>query len=118
MIAPDVIDRLAAMKCKAEEFHGLGPFDGEDREPEPCRPCLARALKEERIQKKAVRRQGVLRWGEEHKRAERLERALREIMRMDGVGADLSPAGPCYEVARRALGERPTRHEPNAEVEA
>lgn len=29
--------------------------------------------------------------------------ALREIMRKDGPGADMSPAGPCYEIARDAL---------------
>lgn len=32
-------------------------------------------------------------------------RALKEIVRIDGMGADMSPPGPAYEVAITALRE-------------
>lgn len=30
-------------------------------------------------------------------------RALEDVMRKDGMGADMSPPGPCYDIASRAL---------------
>lgn len=33
----------------------------------------------------------------------RLEGALKRIMEADGPGADLSPGGVCYEIAKRVL---------------
>ena len=29
--------------------------------------------------------------------------ALRDVMTLDGWGLDMSPPGPCYDVAKRAL---------------
>lgn len=41
--------------------------------------------------------------GQMNKLLERYEKALKKIIEQDGMGADLSPAGSCCEVAREAL---------------
>lgn len=41
-------------------------------------------------------------------------RALKDIMRADGVGLDLSPPGPCYDIAKEAwdkINHVPTKEE-------
>jgi hypothetical protein len=41
-------------------------------------------------------------------------KALEDIIREDGQGADLSPPGPCYGIAKKALDEinrKPTKEE-------
>lgn len=45
--------------------------------------------------------------------AEKLEiavKALERILLIDGWGLDMSPPGPCYEVADKALREIFTKH--------
>lgn len=39
-------------------------------------------------------------------------RALEEVMRKDGMGADMSPPGPCYDIASRALRKIKGQHKP------